>query len=99
MKPSGKGWIKLGICGVDSGQLLVCDPCYVEGNHFSYDDCCEATADNAKKGGQLNFKAGHPGAGVVFRSGCGDGCYEVWAKIKTIEGWGDRIVEVRVLMG
>jgi len=31
-KPSGKGWIMLGEVGVDSGQLMVCDPCNIDGN-------------------------------------------------------------------
>jgi hypothetical protein len=29
MKPKGKGWVLLGEAGVDSGQLLVTDPCYI----------------------------------------------------------------------
>ncbi len=27
----GKNWLKLGIVGVDSGQLLICDPTYIDG--------------------------------------------------------------------
>lgn len=29
-KPRGKGWKIIGEVGVDSGQLMVCDPCYIE---------------------------------------------------------------------
>jgi hypothetical protein len=29
-RPTGKGWKLLGVCGVDSGQLVVCDPCYID---------------------------------------------------------------------
>jgi hypothetical protein len=28
-KPRGNGWRLLGVVGVDSGQLVVCDPCYI----------------------------------------------------------------------
>lgn len=60
---------------------------------FSYAGACEATLSNAF--GQLNFKMGHAGAGVVFGSGYGDGCYEVWGR-KNEDG---RIVEVKIKMG
>jgi len=25
-----KDWIKIGVVGVDSGQLIICDPCYID---------------------------------------------------------------------
>jgi hypothetical protein len=28
--PRGNGWKLIGSCGVDSGQLMVCDPCYIK---------------------------------------------------------------------
>lgn len=87
---------KLGIVGVDSGQLMICDPCYIDSEwkhektidltnkkilekhkgKFSYNGSCEATL-SSKSSGQLNYKMGHPGAGVVFTSGYGDGTYPV----------------------
>lgn len=160
-KPKGRGWFKLGVVGVDSGQLLVTDPCYIrnfksnespsrqalldtktgirwqftygrepdEGckampgtyesnipgssmtfnqgvangrikelpdpppsNEYSYKGCCDLT--NQFDGGGLKFSMGHMGQGVVFRSGYGDGSYEVWARRNA----DDRIVEVRILM-
>ena len=24
-------WEKIGQCGVDSGQIMLCDPCYIDG--------------------------------------------------------------------
>jgi len=162
--------VKLGVVGVDSGQLMVCDPCYLEdewgrGNsnrpsnrsiykdietgerwtyapglkppegvksfpgsydtpipecgglrpnelissqrwveeeyhppswrgEFSYDGCCELTSHD--EGGQLNFKMGHAGAGVVFSSGLGDGVYDVYAIIEDMDVWGERVVSVRI---
>ena len=99
-------WIKLGVAGVDSGQLMVCDPCYlgdwvdnesndkVADGDFSYAGACKKTIE--AEGGQLNFKMGHAGAGVVFTSGFGDGLYDVVAKLTDYGEMGERIEEVRI---
>ncbi len=55
-------------------------------------------ADNNKQGGQVHYPLGHPGLGVIFQSGLGDGVYEVWAYYDDIEGWGERIVKVEVIL-
>ena len=86
----------LGHCGVDSGQILLTDPCYIENEwkkqgkkgldfenekskgEYSYQGCCIETVKKAG-GGQLNYKMGHAGAGVVCSSGHGDGTYPVYA--------------------
>lgn len=39
---------------------------------------------------------GHPGLGVAFNSGLGDGVYNVYATYKDVEGWGKRIVKVEI---
>jgi hypothetical protein len=105
-------WVKLGVVGVDSGQLMVCDPCYIDGEwreeefnpgcaakeNFSYNRVCEVTQANALHGGQLKFKKGHAGVAVAFTSGVGDGLYAVQARIGEIEGWGERVKEVRIIM-
>ncbi len=52
----------------------------VEGK-FCYAGACHATS-KPEQGGQLNFTAGHPGAGVVVSSGYGDGYYPVWVTYK-----------------
>ena len=106
MKKGKSSWIRLGVAGVDSGQLMVCDPCYlgdwvdnqsndaVPDGDFSYAGACKKTIE--AEGGQLNFKAGHAGAGVVFTSGFGDGCYEVLAKVTDYGDMGQRVEEVRI---
>lgn len=132
----------IGHVGVDSGQLLLCDPCYIDSewehedfedtrlyeniftkdvleyrkdfinyqnpvspkrkyggmnmkellatgewkeiknhyvkNNFSYNACAKATLSEDGYG-QLNFKLGHPGAGVAFNTGIGDGHFPVFA--------------------
>lgn len=139
-----RGPTLLGHVGVDSGQIVICDPCYIdsEWDHsdeyerdqvfdvkqnglisvcdmgealkngirfdtplkqyenmtmnelvaegkakerpvretgvFGYNGCCRAT-NSKKKGGQLNYRLGHVGAGVAVSSGYGDGLYPVVA--------------------
>ena len=129
----------IGHVGVDSGQLLLCDPCYIDSqwekedfedfrtylhkdtgkelhylvdfksyqdpieaydgknmneliatgeweevflgrakHNFSYNACAQATLSEDGYG-QLNFKLGHPGAGVAFSTAFGDGLYPVIA--------------------
>lgn len=46
---------------------------------------------------QLNFKAGHAGAGVTVSTGFGDGLYPVFVRKETLEGLGERIAEVKVV--
>lgn len=97
----------IGYVGVDSGQLLVCDPCYIGSEwedenfddrenpkaNFSYNSCCQATLSK-ERAGQLLFKRGHEGVGVAFSSGYGDGYYPVFAE-KNKDG---RIVKVTIEM-
>jgi len=157
----------LGKVGVDSGQLMVCDPCYIDSqwqkegfediriykdpereerfqygkdfsnfetmlpyyhktvnqlieegilvkvknthkvkNNFSYNACCKATLSK-KHGGQLKHVFGHPGVGVAFRSGLGDGTYEVWANIEEVKftdekgkerSFGECITKVEIIL-
>ena len=147
-------WTEIGEVGVDSGQVMIADPCYIEnewqeateeelellwkrrhvnsnGEHFdygkdfsnynedvdgdtpnnhiksgnwtevdvptpelegrfSYGGCCKATLSN-KQHGQLNYKMGHAGAGVVATSGYGDGVYPVYARYED-----GRVAELRI---
>lgn len=160
-------WKQMGVVGVDSGQLMICDPCYLENewehssqssphpgyrhtdgtrlacalhsrpsspddimfDHyeqviqqygktanqmlrdndimeiprpapsgwFSYTGCCEATLGE-ELGGQLNYRLGHPGAGVVAASGFGDGVYPVYVRYVDYPGGDRRIAEMKVIM-
>ena len=100
--------IKLGVVGVDNGQLLICDPGYIdpefaardESNgqtipegEFSYQGICQLTL-SGKLGGQLNYPMGQPGAGVAFLPGFGDGLYEVFAEIIEDPDFGERVKKV-----
>ena len=88
---------KIGVVGVDSGQILITDPCYIESewrkkkkgesifdkkNKGEYSySGCCLATGGKKKSGQLNYKLGHKGVGVASSSGLGDGVYPVYAKI------------------
>lgn len=83
----------LGHVGVDSGQVMVGDPCYLERykanefsaeegdtavtGEFSYDGVCRTTCYTELQGGQL----GRSDA-VACSSGYGDGRYPVYAEYK-----------------
>jgi hypothetical protein len=80
----------IGGFGVDSGQVLIIDPCYLDkwkhgnfefektdGVFNDYDEACRITLD-AKLGGN------HSRGGVVLSTGWGDGFYNV--KVKREEG-------------
>ena len=65
-------WKLLGEAGVDSGALMISDPCYADmvskwlnGKEFSRDN-------------QLDYPMGHPGLGVQARTAYGDGTYKVY---------------------
>lgn len=146
--------VYMGSVGVDSGQLLITDPCYIDSEWldepyedprvykdsetnalvrwgadftrfdetlepygkspselielgrwvqvpppqlpdtfaYSYNAACQATT--TKGFGELVYRLGHPGAGVVFGSGWGDGVYPVYG-----EKHDGRIVRVYVNAG
>ena len=98
---------KIGSVGVDSGQLMISDPCYVKdfnNNEFdikskeldysySYHGACTQTCRNENQGGELGNSLG-----VVFSSGFGDGCYDVYAYTKDIKGWGNRVCKVEIVL-
>jgi len=99
--------VKLGVVAVDSGQLLIMDPGYVDSCWRRGDDSgqygggtfeeCAQRVLSREGGGQLCFPNGHSGLGVVFASGWGDGTYEVFAHIDdTLER--GRITKVEIVL-
>ena len=98
MEGEGKG-VLLGRVPVDSGQLILVDPCYLKDwedgpfdlnlkpdNHYA--ECCLASL-SVKGGGQV-----FNDLGVCFSSGWGDGSYPVYGIRKD-----GRIVKVVIEMG
>ena len=91
-------WVSAGRVGVDSGQIMVIDPCYI-GSDF---DNCDKTWDPAAYSGQLNYQGvsaislannfGQASEAVVTSSGYGDGVYPVEVRLNE----DNRVVELRI---
>jgi len=87
------GWTLVGECAVDSGQLMVCDPCYISShwksneftsstdedkNDFSYDGACVTTIRHTA--GQLGNDFGSRYLGVATSTAGGDGVFPVYVR-------------------
>lgn len=84
---------QIGEVGVDSGQLFITDPCYLD--RWGSDEYDDERIKAMKKSGQSNYdysgccavtlsedRAGNVGGGslgVALSTGYGDGCYPVIA--------------------
>jgi hypothetical protein len=90
----------VGRVSVDSGQLMITDPCYLSSwkdnefmpgtdndGSYSYDTACKITLNN-------KFGVIDECRAAVFRSGYGDGTYPVYAYLNS-DG---RVVKVTVVM-
>lgn len=87
-----EGFELVGYCGVDTATIIIGDPCNVcfdSKNMFENMDVKQQQPYIC----QINYEAGHPGAGVLLSSGYGDGYYPVYIR----KNEDDRIVEVRIL--
>lgn len=102
-------WKKIGVVAVDSGQLMICDPCYID-RHWVVEKQENKSDSGVHKGkfsylgmglktvknkyGQIDFPRGHSGLAVALQCGYGDGLYEVHARFNKA----DRITEVRITL-
>lgn len=81
----------VGHVDVDSGQVILTDPCYVD-EGFSYDEMLKGWG--AHFGGDVEREHAMPGPrdlGVVVQTAWGDGSYPVYAEIQ-----GGRVMRVTV---
>ena len=102
--------IHLGTVGVDSGTLMITDPCYVVGddwNETHYERyvvkgetmgsvLVKLNTPPMNIGGEKNkkFKGHH----VIFPSGLGDGVYDVYAYRRKLGKFGERTTKVEIVM-
>ncbi len=83
-------WIVIGQVHIDSGTILLCDPCQTQhGTNFM--EIAIAKLDGNDDPHQVG-----EGVGVLAPTGLGDGAYNVEALIGEVEGWGERTKEIRV---
>lgn len=93
--------IHLGTVGVDSGTLMITDPCYPIGDNWN-----EKDYDNqvmklkgwviAKEFQYSNSRGVKEN--LVFPTGLGDGAYDVYATIRKLGSFGERITKVEIVM-
>jgi len=100
-----KNWVKIGTFGVDSGQVLITDPCYLD--DWKAEDYDGVQIEAMQKSGQFAYSyngacamtsspkgAGSIGGGVdgvVSNTGYGDGEYSVYAHYEN-----GRVMELRI---
>jgi hypothetical protein len=91
-----------GYCGVDSGQIMVIDPCYAFQDNYkgidseatggNYDAICRVSIADTFGEFALPENGYTGGVGVVTSSGYGDGNYPVFVDVNE-DG---RVVELRI---
>ena len=81
---------KIGECGVDSGTLMIVDPCYC-----FHDEEERDAVFRSVRGASLFGEAEVPyGFGVVSSTGYGDGVYPVYAETVEDGDWGRRVARI-----
>ena len=98
-------YILIGHCPVDSGQIMITDPCYLDEwianehedevnfHEFSYNTACHLTSKiDFSELPELQWRNG--GLAVVSSTGYGDGHYPVWAKICRET---NRVMELKII--
>lgn len=84
--------IRLGVVGVDSASLLVIDPLYLK--NWDHKQSFQEIVDHLREGPGLQLESA---PGVAFKSGFGDGSYEVWATVREFEPpWGKRVIRIEI---
>ena len=67
-------WKLLGEVGVDSGALMISDPCYAD----MVSKWLGGEVAPQSREPQMHFPMGHPGLGVQAATAYGDGVYKVY---------------------
>ena len=81
-----------GFCGVDSGQIMVIDPCYAFQGGTNYEAICKVSLADTFGEFPLPANGYDQDIGVVTSSGYGDGRYPVFVDVND-DG---RVVELRI---
>jgi hypothetical protein len=92
-------WRKVGEVGIDTGRIALVDPAYIKLVGDFEARIAEALAGGS--GNETDFTGSiltEDGLriGEVVSTGLGDGIYDVEVREEEVEGWGRRVVELRV---
>ena len=101
-----QGWKRVGYADVDSGQIMIGDPCYTlprkmdEDLGLDYDELIDRWPYDKPGQTTLTAKPDHAGAGIVMHTGFGDGTYPVLIREHDYGPGGMsgiRVIEARIL--
>lgn len=81
--------VLVGHVSVDSGQIILVDPCYVD-DGLDYYEVCEVTLSDNHAGSWMN------GHAVATSTGYGDGSYPVYVEYEDCGSWGKRVKSVTI---
>jgi hypothetical protein len=89
-------WKTIGEVCIDSGTIMLCDPCRADEVSGWWDDYCERTDLNKSPDSkEINVRKDFP-IGVITRTGIGDGCYAVEARYEEHPFMGKRVAAIRI---
>jgi hypothetical protein len=89
-----RDWHVVGDICIDTGTLLLCDPCYAGDASEGWNSYLENMTDEG-----FSLPLGHDlGASkaLTVMTGLGDGLYRVVARHEDVPGFGERVAEVRI---
>ncbi|HZY96808.1 MAG TPA: hypothetical protein VFE35_06875 [Candidatus Cybelea sp.] len=78
--PELNGWDCVGTVGVDTGHVLITDPCYAARLAGEFQAAIDAFALNKDAWGVGLVQETGVALGVIARSGVGDGIYNVYVR-------------------
>lgn len=81
--------VLIGHVSVDSGQIVLVDPCYVE-QGLDYEEVCNTTLSDDQAGAWMN------GHAVATSTGYGDGSYPVYVEYEDAGSWGTRVKSITI---
>jgi hypothetical protein len=91
-----KQWRTIGEVCIDSGTIMLCDPCRADEVSDWWNDYCERTDLNKSPDTvEINGRKDFP-IGVITTTGIGDGRYAVEARYETNPDFGERCAEIRI---
>ena len=98
MTKTPKGFEKVGAICVDTGTILIADPCKAgEAGEDFFEAAIDENDQNYKDGVWALPLNEHGEAALAIQSGIGDGFYPVFARYEDVGGFGRRIAEIRIV--